>query len=74
MFGAVQTQREAGSRGAERRGRGHGYVRPIITVSGVNVGDEMPPGKKPRSYLINELKLPEAQVVGSLAPPVGWKT
>jgi len=62
VFGAVQTQRKLEAEALKDEAEGHGYVRPIVLFQAQNVGDEMPP-EALRSYLINELKLPEAQVV-----------
>ena len=62
VFGAVQTQRKLEAEALKDEAEGHGYVRPIVLFQAQNAGDEMPP-EKLRSYLINELKLPEAQVV-----------
>ena len=62
VFGAVQTQRKLEAEALKDGAEGHGYVRPIVLFQAQNVGDEMPP-EALRSYLIHELKLPEAQVV-----------
>ncbi len=62
VFGAVQTQRKLEAEALKDEAEGHGYVRPIVLFQAQNVGDEMPP-EALRSYLINELKLPEDQVV-----------
>lgn len=62
VFGAVQTQRKLEAEALKDEAEGHGYVRPIVLFQAQNVGDEMPP-EALRSYLVNELKLPEDQVV-----------
>lgn len=62
VLGAVQTQRKLEAEALKDEAEGHGHVRPIVLFQAQNVGDEMPP-EALRSYLIHELKLPEAQVV-----------
>lgn len=62
VFGAVQTQRALEAEALKDEAAGQGYVRPIVLLQAQNAGDEMPP-EKLREYLVNELKLPENQVV-----------
>lgn len=62
VFGAVQTQRKLEAEALKDEADGHGYVRPIVLLQAQNQGDEMPP-EKLRNYLIEELKLPENQIV-----------
>ncbi len=62
VFGAVQTQRKLEAEALKDEADGHGYVRPIVLFQAQNQGDEMPP-EALRSYLIDQLKLPENQIV-----------
>ena len=59
---AIQLRGSLESQALEEEAVGGSYIRPIVLFQAQNAGDEMPP-EKLRSYLINELKLPEAQVV-----------
>ena len=61
VFGAVQTQRKLEAEALKDEADGHGYVRPIVLFQAQNQGEEMPP-EKLRSYLIDQLKLPENQI------------
>ena len=62
VFGAVQTQAALEAEALKDEAAGHGYVRPIVLFQAQNTGDEMPP-EALRRYLIDELKLPENQIV-----------
>lgn len=62
VLGAVQTQAALEAEALKDEAAGHGYVRPIVLFQAQNTGDEMPP-EALRSYLIDELQLPEAQIV-----------
>lgn len=62
VLGAVQTQRKLEAEALKDEAQGHGYVRPIVLFQAHNVGDEMPP-EALRRYLIDELQLPENQIV-----------
>ena len=61
VFGAVQTQRKLEAEALKDEADGHGYVRPIVLFQAQNQGEEMPP-EQLRSYLIDQLKLPENQI------------
>lgn len=62
VFAAVQQQKALEAAAIKDEASGAAYVRPIVLFQAQNEGDEMPP-KKLREYLINELHLPEDQVV-----------
>ncbi len=62
VFAAVQTQRALEAEALKDEAEGQGYVRPIVLFQAQNVNDEMPPDKLQR-YLIDELHLPENQIV-----------
>ena len=62
VFGAVQTQRKLEAEALKDEAEGQGYVRPIVLFQAQNLGEEMPP-EALRRYLIDELKLPESQIV-----------
>ena len=62
VFGAVQTQRKLEAEALKDEADGHGYVRPIVLFQAQNLGDEMPP-EALRRYLVNELNLPDNQIV-----------
>ncbi len=62
VLAAVQTQRALEAEALKDEADGHGYVRPIVLFQAQNVNDEMPP-QALRRYLIDELHLPENQIV-----------
>ncbi|MDD2544896.1 MAG: DEAD/DEAH box helicase family protein [Burkholderiaceae bacterium] len=62
VFGAVQTQRKLEAEALKDEADGQGYVRPIVLFQAQNLGEEMPP-EALRRYLIDELKLPDNQIV-----------
>ncbi len=62
VLGAVQTQAALEAEALKDEAAGHGYVRPIVLFQAQNLGDEMPP-EALRNYLIDELKLPDNQIV-----------
>jgi type III restriction enzyme len=62
VFAAVQTQRALEAEALKDEAEGRGYVRPIVLFQAQNVNDEMPPDKL-RRYLIDELHLPDNQIV-----------
>ncbi len=62
VFAAVQNQRALEAEALKDEADGHGYIRPIVLFQAQNVNDEMPP-EALRLYLLNELHLPDNQVV-----------
>mgnify|MGYP000037014201 CR=1 FL=1 len=62
VFGAVQTQRKLEAEALKDEADGHGHVRPIVLFQAQNLGDEMPP-EALRRYLVEELNLPDNQIV-----------
>ena len=62
VFGAVQTQRKLEAEALKDEADGHGHVRPIVLFQAQNLGDEMPP-EALRRYLVDELNLPDNQIV-----------
>jgi type III restriction enzyme len=73
VFGAVQTQRKLEAEALKDEAEGHGYVRPIVLFQAQNAGDEMPP-EKLRRYLMDELNLPDNQIVVATGTSAGWTT
>ncbi len=66
VLGAVQTQAALEAEALKDEAAGQGYVRPIVLFQAQNEGSEMPP-EALRSYLVNELKLPENQIAVATA-------
>jgi type III restriction enzyme len=62
VFAAVQTQRALEGEALKDEAAGNGYVRPIVLFQAQNANDEVPP-EALRTYLINELHIPTAQVI-----------
>ena len=62
VFAAVQTQRALEGEALKDEAAGNGYVRPIVLFQAQNANDEVPP-EALRTYLLNELHIPAAQVI-----------